>query len=77
MKAPKVPTPLHYSVDLDAIPVLLAVCQNLRDQPVGSLLADTGVRLLELASLQGQNLTARSPMGELVQRGVEMKLKCW
>ena len=52
MKAPKVPAPLRYSVDLDAIPVLLAACDNLRDKLVVSLLADTGVRLSELASLK-------------------------
>jgi len=52
MKAPKVPAPLRYSVDLDAIPVLLAACQNLRDKLVVSLLADTGLRLSELASLK-------------------------
>jgi hypothetical protein len=34
MKAPKVPAPLRYSVDLDAIPVLLAACDNLRDKLV-------------------------------------------
>ncbi len=52
MKAPKVPAPLRYSVDLDAIPVLLAACQDLRDKLVVSLLADTGLRLSELASLK-------------------------
>ena len=52
MKAPKVPAPLRYSVDLDAIPVLLAACDNLRDKLVVSLLADTGLRLSELASLK-------------------------
>ena len=51
MKAPKVPAPLRYSVDLAAIPVLLAACDNLRDKLVVSLLADTGLRLSELASL--------------------------
>jgi len=52
MKPPKVPAPLRYSVDLDAIPVLLAACQNLRDKLVVSLLPDTGLRLSELASLK-------------------------
>ena len=52
MKAPKVPAPLPYSVDLAAIPVLRAACDNLRDKLMVSLLADTGVRLSELASLR-------------------------
>jgi len=52
MKTPKVPAPLRYSVDLDAIPVLLAACDNLRDKLVVSLLADTGLRLSELTSLK-------------------------
>ena len=51
-EGPKVPAPLRDSVDLDAIPVLLAACQNLRDKLVVSLLADTGLRLSELASLR-------------------------
>ena len=52
MKAPKVPAPLRYSVDLDAIPVLLAACDNLRVKLMVSVLADTGLRLSELASLK-------------------------
>ena len=52
MTAPKVPAPLRNSVDLDAIPALLAACQNLRDKLVVSLLAGTGLRLSELASLR-------------------------
>jgi integrase len=52
MKAPKVPAPLRYSVDLNAIPVLIAACSNVRDKLVVSLLADTGLRLSELASLR-------------------------
>ena len=56
MKAPKVPAPLRYCVDLDAIPVLLAACDNLRDKLVVSLLADTGLRLSELASLSVEDV---------------------
>ena len=52
MKAPKVPVPLRYSVDLSAIPALLAACDNPRDRLIVSLLADTGLRLSELVSVR-------------------------
>jgi len=62
MKAPKVPAPLRYAVPLTAIPVLLAACENLRDHLLVSLLADTGLRISELASVsvRGIELGERS-----------------
>ena len=48
----KVPKPLRYAVQIDDIPGLLAACETLRDSLIVSMLADTGLRLSELASIR-------------------------
>ncbi len=77
MKAPKVPTPLRYSVDLDAIPVLLAACQNLRDKLVVSLLADTGLRLSELASLKVGDIDLEESSIAVWGKGAKQRKVCF
>jgi len=77
MKAPKVPTPLRYSVDLDAIPVLLAACQNLRDKLVVSLLADTGLRLSELASLKVGDIDLEESSIAVWGKGAKQRQVCF
>ena len=52
MKAPKVPKPIRYAVPLDALGTLLAACECDRDRLIVSLLADTGIRRSELASIR-------------------------
>jgi len=47
----KVPKPLRYAVQVGDLPKLLAGCECLRDRLILSMLADTGLRLSELASL--------------------------
>ena len=77
MKAPKVPAPLRYSVDLDAIPVLLAACQNLRDKLVVSLLADTGLRLSELASLRVGDIDLEESSIAVWGKGAKQRKVCF
>ncbi len=77
MKAPKVPTPLRYSVDLDAIPVLLAACQNLRDKLVVSLLADAGLRLSELAGLRVGDIKLEESSIAVWGKGAKQRKVCF
>ena len=77
MKAPKVPAPLRYSVDLDAIPVLLAACQNLRDKLVVSLLADTGLRLSELASFKVGHIELEESSIAVWGKGAKQRKVCF
>ena len=77
MKAPKVPAPLRYSVDLDAIPVLLAACDNLRDKLVVSLLADTGLRLSELASLKVGDIDLEENSIAVWGKGAKQRKVCF
>ena len=48
----KVPRPLRHVVALEAISPLLSACATLRDRLIVSMLADTGLRLSELASIR-------------------------
>ena len=48
----KVPKPLRYAVPVEDIPTLLEACNSLRDKLIVALLADTGMRLSELSSVQ-------------------------
>jgi len=77
MKAPKVPVPLRYSVDLNAIPVLLGACDNLRDKLMVSLLADTGARLSELASFNVRNIDLKDRFIEVWGKGAKERKVCF
>ena len=77
MKAPKVPTPLRYSVELDAIPALLLACDNLRDKLVVSLLADTGVRLSEVASLRVGYIDLQQNSIAVWGKGARQRIVCF
>ena len=48
----KAPKPLRYAVAVEDIETLLGACNNIRDRLIVALLADTGLRLSELASVQ-------------------------
>jgi site-specific recombinase XerD len=48
----KVPKPLRNTVQLASIPTLLSACDTVRDKLIVSLLADTGLRLSELAAIR-------------------------
>jgi integrase/recombinase XerC/integrase/recombinase XerD len=77
MKAPKVPVPLRYSVDLAAIPVLLAACDDLRDKLIVSLLADTGLRLSELASVGVDDINLASRSITVWGKGSKQRVVCF
>ena len=47
----KVPKPIRHAVNLTDLPKLLATCESVRDRLILSMLADTGLRLSELASV--------------------------
>jgi integrase len=51
-RPPKVPKPLRYAVSIDDIPTLLGNCTCTRDELIVTLLADTGLRVSELASIR-------------------------
>jgi site-specific recombinase XerD len=76
LKAPKVPAPLRYSVGLDAIPVLLSACENLRDKLVVSLLADTGLRLSELVSLRVGDIKLEESSIAVWGKGAKQRKVC-
>ena len=48
----KVPKPLRHAVNVQDIPMLFDSCKTLRDKLIVSILADTGLRLSELAGLR-------------------------
>ena len=77
MNPSKDPAPLRYSVDLDAIPVLLAACDNLRDKLVVSLLADTGLRLSELASLRVEDVNLKESSIAVWGKRAKQKKVCF
>ena len=77
MKAPKVPAPLRHAVALDAIPVLLAACENLREKLIVSLLADTGLRLSELASLRVGNIDLPVSSITVWGKGAKERIVCF
>ena len=77
MKAHKVPAPLRYSVDLDAIPVLLAACDNLRDKLMASLLADIGLQLSELASVRGVDVDIKANSIAVWGKGAKQRKVCF
>ena len=56
MKAPKVPKPVRYKVPLEALHTLLEACRCVRDRLLVSMLADTGLRLSELAAIDANNI---------------------
>ena len=56
LKAPKVPKPLRQSLSLNNLSKLLNQSSNLRDKLIVSLLADTGLRLSELANIEKSDI---------------------
>ena len=52
LKAPKVPKPLRQSLSLNNLTKLVNKSSNPRDKLIVSLLADTGLRLSELANIE-------------------------
>ena len=56
LKAPKVPKPLRQSLSLNNLTKLLNQSSNVRGKLIVSLLADTGLRLSELANIEKSDI---------------------
>ena len=56
LKAPKVPKPLRPALTTEQINALLKCCMTQRDKLIVSLLADTGLRLSELANIERKDI---------------------
>ena len=74
MKAPKVPKSMRHTVSLEAFPTLLAACGEVRDKLVISLLADTGLRLSELASILVKDIDDRRRTIKIWGKGARQRL---
>jgi len=70
----KVPKPLRNSVNLLDIPKLLAACDSVRDKLVVSLLADTGLRLSELASVRPGDVDQGSQTVRVWGKGAKQRV---
>ena len=60
MTAPKVPKPVRATISVDDIPTLLKECITPLDRMLVTLLADTGLRRKELASIKPENINHES-----------------
>jgi len=56
----KVPKPLRHAVDVSDIPRLLDSCETVRDKLIILMLADTGLRLSELAGIRPDDVDSES-----------------
>ena len=70
----KVPKPLRNVVKLSDIPRLLDACLSLRDRLAVSLLADTGLRLSELASVRTSDVDAERQTIVVWGKGARQRL---
>ena len=70
----KAPKPLRYAVPLEDIKTLLAACRYVRDRLVVALLADTGLRLSELASIQAEDIDFESCVIKIWGKGSKQRL---
>jgi site-specific recombinase XerD len=74
LKCPRVPKPLRYAVPVDALPTLLDACPTLRDKLIVSLLADTGLRLSELAGLLVENIDLPASTFSIWGKGAKQRV---
>jgi site-specific recombinase XerD len=70
----KVPKPLRYTVPVEAIPTLLAACESPRDRLIVSMLADTGLRLSELAGITESNIDRHSQTIRVWGKGAKQRV---
>jgi len=73
----KVPKPLRRTVQLDDIPTLLAACESVRDKLVILLLADTGLRLSELASIRVADVDVARRTIRCWGKGAKQRVVCF
>jgi integrase/recombinase XerC len=77
MKAPKVPKPLRYKVPLDALDRLLEACESVRDKLIVSMLADTGMRRTELASIKVADMDTAQQTIRIWGKGAKQRVVCY
>ena len=77
MKAPKVPKPIRHAVPLDAIPTLIAACNSSRDRLIVSLLADTGLRRMELANIRLSDINLDDRIITVWGKGAKQRFVCY
>ena len=77
MKAPKVPKPIRHAVLLDAIPTLIAACNSSRDRLIVSLLADTGLRRMELANIKLSDINLDDRIITVWGKGAKQRVVCY
>ncbi len=77
MKAPKVPKPIRHAVPLDAIPTLIAACNSSRDRLIVSLLADTGLRRMELANIKLSDINLDDRIITVWGKGAKQRFVCY
>ena len=70
----KVPKPLRYSVKVENVLILLAACQSSRDKLIVLLLADTGLRLSELASVKAQDVDLETSTIRVWGKGAKQRV---
>ena len=74
MKAPKVPKPLRHAVSVENIPRLLAACDAVRDKLIVLMLADTGLRLSELASIDLDGIDFQKQIIRVWGKGAKQRI---
>ncbi len=77
MKAPKVPKPLRHAVKLDDVIRLLAECATIRDKLIVSMLADTGLRRSELASIDVEGVDPERKTIKVWGKGAKERVVCF
>ena len=70
----KVPKPMRRSVAVSDIPALLEGCATVRDKLVVSMLADTGLRLSELASARRTDIDTQACTVVVWGKGAKQRL---
>ena len=70
----KVPKPLRYAVKVENVLILLAACQSSRDKLIVLLLADTGLRLSELASVKAQDVNLETSTISVWGKGAKQRV---
>ena len=74
LRCPRVPKPLRYAVPASDLPKLLDACPTLRYKLIVSLLADTGLRLSELAGLLVENINLPDSTFSIWGKGAKQRV---
>jgi len=72
-----VPKPIRHAVPLDAIPTLIATCNSSRDRLIVSLLADTGLRRMELANIRLSDINLDNRIITVWGKGAKQRFVCY